>query len=115
MKKEKYNDSNKNKSYRAYQTQTNNYIKKNMSENIAMTEYSRGPFIDYTFLSHRHLLFGKKTKDPKKIRDYNYDLEETLNLNLEILFHMDLLKDKEKDKEIKEIIKKIKIKIIKRK
>lgn len=107
MKKEKYNDSNKNKSYRAYQTQPNNYIKKNMSENIAMTEYSRGPFIDYTFLSHRHLLFGKKTKDPKKIRDYNYDLEETLNLNLEILFHMDLLKDKEKDKEIKEIIKKI--------
>ena len=112
MKKEKYNDSNKNKSYRAYQTQPNNYIKKNMSENIAMTEYSRGPFIDYTFLSHRHLLFGKKTKDPKKIRDYNYDLEETLNLNLEILFHMDLLKDKEKDKEIKEIIQKIKTKSI---
>ena len=56
------------------------------------------------------LLFGKKTKDPKKIRDYNYDLEETLNLNLEILFHMDLLKDKEKDKEIKEIIQKIKTK-----
>ena len=110
MKKEKFNDSNKNKSYRAYQTQPNNYIKKNMSENIAMTEYSRGPFIDYTFLSHRHLLFGKKTKDPKKIRDYNYDLEETLNLNLEILFHMDLLKDKEKDKEIKEIIQKIKTK-----
>ena len=112
MKKEKYNDSNKNKNYRAYQTQPNNYIKKNMSENIAMTEYSRGPFIDYTFLSHRHLLFGKKTKDPKKIRDYNYDLEETLNLNLEILFHMDLLKDKEKDKEIKEIIQKIKTKSI---
>ena len=38
MKKEKFNDSNKNKSYRAYQTQPNNYIKKNMSENIAMTE-----------------------------------------------------------------------------
>ena len=35
----------------------------------AQTEYCGRPesFLDYTFLSHREMIYGKKTKDPKKL------------------------------------------------
>ena len=96
--------------YFSYQTEPSSDLnKKNISANIAITEFSNNSYLDYTFISHRNLIFGK-TKDPKKIRDYNFDLEQTLDLNLEILLQMDLLKEKENEKEIKELIKKIKAK-----
>ena len=77
----------------------------------AQTEYCGRPetFLDYTFLSHRELIYGKKTKDPKKIRDYNFDLEKTLELNLDILDKMDFkISNPQKAKEIKNLIEKIK-------
>ena len=108
MKKGRKNLSIKDEmTYTSWQTEPDSHLKKNMSANFAMTEYSNNNYLDYTFISHRKLLFGKLTKDPKKIRDYSFDLEQTLNLNLEILLKIELVKDKEKDKEIKEIIKKI--------
>ena len=77
----------------------------------AQTEYCGRPetFLDYTFLSHRELIYGKKTKDPKKIRDYNFDLEKTLELNLDILDKMDFkISNPQQAKEIKNLIEKIK-------
>ena len=77
----------------------------------AQTEYCGRPetFLDYTFLSHRELIYGKKTKDPKKIRDYNFDLEKTLELNLDILDKMDCkISNPQQAKEIKNLIEKIK-------
>ena len=77
----------------------------------AKTEYCGRPetFLDYTFLSHRELIYGKKTKDPKKIRDYNFDLEKTLELNLDILDKMDFkISNPQQAKEIKNLIEKIK-------
>ena len=77
----------------------------------AQTEYCGHPetFLDYTFLSHRELIYGKKTKDPKKIRDYNFDLEKTLELNLDILDKMDFkISNPQQAKEIKNLIEKIK-------
>ena len=112
MKKPKKNINivREENTYFSYQTEPSSHLnKKNFSSNIAITEFSNNSYLDYTFISHRNLIFGK-TKDPKKIRDYNFDLEQTLNLNLEILLQMDLLKDKENEKEIKELIKKIKAK-----
>ncbi len=108
MKKGRKNLSIKDEmTYTSWQTEPDSHLKKNMSANFAMIEYSNNNYLDYTFIAHRKLLFGKLTKDPKKIRDYSFDLEQTLNLNLEILLKVELVKDKEKDKEIKEIIKKI--------
>ena len=83
----------------------------------AQTEYCGRPetFLDYTFLSHRELIYGKKTKDPKKIRDYNFDLEKTLELNLDILDKMDFkISNPQQAKEIKNLIEKIKAKKAKR-
>ena len=77
----------------------------------AQTEYCGRPetFLDYTFLSHRELIYGKKTKDTKKIRDYNFDLEKTLELNLDILDKMDFkISNPQQAKEIKNLIEKIK-------
>ena len=55
------------------------------------------------------MIYGKKTKDPKKIRDYNFDLEKTLELNLDILDKMDFkISNPQQAKEIKNLIEKIK-------
>ena len=112
MKKSRkhFNSVKDENTYFSYQTEPSSHLnKKNISANIAITEFSNNSYLDYTFISHRNLIFGK-TKDPKKIRDYNFDLEQTLDLNLEMLLKMDILKDKENEKEIKELIKKIKAK-----
>ena len=77
----------------------------------AQTEYCgrQESFLDYTFLSHREMIYGKKTKDPKKIRDYNFDLEKTLELNLDLLDKMDFkIYNSKQAKEIDILIKKIK-------
>ena len=72
------------------------------------TETSRETYLDYTFLSHRELIYTKRTKDPKKIKEYNYDLEQTLNLNLDLLSKMPLtLTDETQLHDIQELISKI--------
>ena len=72
------------------------------------TESSRETYLDYTFLSHRELIYTKRTKDPKKIKEYNYDLEQTLNLNLDLLSKMPLmLTDETQLHDIQELISKI--------
>jgi phosphoglycolate phosphatase-like HAD superfamily hydrolase len=72
------------------------------------TETSRESYLDYTFLSHRELIYTKRTKDPKKIKEYNYDLEQTLNLNLDLLSKMPLtLTDETQLHDIQGLISKI--------
>lgn len=77
----------------------------------AQTEYCgrQENYLDYTFLSHREMIYGKKTKDPKKIRDYNFDLEKTLEINLDLLDKMEFkINNPEQTKEIKSLIQQIK-------
>lgn len=78
------------------------------------TERNHRTFLDYTFLSHRALIHSKQTKDPKKIRDYNYDLEKTLEINLEMLKNLQFNYSPEENNAIKKLIEKIKQKNDKR-
>lgn len=85
------------------------------SSYYAQTECNRENFLDYTFLSHRDLICNKKTKDPKKIRDYNYDLEQTLEINLDLLSKIDFpIKDSSINNELRKMINNIKEKNEKR-
>ena len=97
-----------------YATKTEQSVTMDDKQNscyYSQTEYCgrSETFLDYTFLSHREMIYGKKTKDPKKIRDYNFDLEKTLELNLELLDKMDFkISNPQQAKEIKNLIEKIK-------
>lgn len=79
------------------------------NKSYPMTENFNRSFLDYAFLTHRQLIYEKKTKDPEKIREYNYDLEKTLELNIDLLnkIPLKLEKDEEKDK-IRKILENIK-------
>lgn len=77
---------------------------------VAQTEISnnRNSFLDYTFLVHRQMIYEKKTKDPKKIREYNFDLEKTLELNIDLMNKIPLnLKKKEEINSIESIYSEI--------
>lgn len=92
-----------------------NESQKVYSSYYAQTECNRESFLDYTFLSHRDLICNKKTKDPKKIRDYNYDLEKTLEINLDLLSKIDFpIKEPSMNDELRKMINNIKEKNEKR-
>lgn len=93
---------------RALNTEPNKEDKEDTMSYYTQTERSHHTFLDYTFLSHRALIHSKKTKDPKKIRDYNYDLEKTLEINLEMLRTLSFNYTPEENLEIKNLINQIK-------
>ena len=93
-------------SYVKTEENTNHY--KFKSENICLTEVPKFSFLDYTFR-------GKRITENKgsnfKFYDYNFELEQTLKLNLDILLNFISMNTKYKNKSelinlLKEIIKK---------
>ena len=108
------NSDSKDNKYEINQTDPNNNLRRGMRSDfmshltITESNTTRDRYLDYTFLSHRAMIYSKKTKDPRKIKDYGFDLEQTLDINLNLLGKIPFNFDKkEQIEEIKTIISKI--------
>ena len=101
-----YNQSTK---YTASQTEANEEKIGDYIHKYALTETSKieSNLLDYIFVNNKNLIMTQ-TKDPLKIKNYYNDLEQTLEINLDILYRLDYnFEKKEQINEIKLLIKNI--------
>ena len=101
-----YNQSTK---YTSSQTEANEVKINDYIHNYALTETSKfeSNLLDYIFVNNKNLIMTR-TKDPLKIKNYYNDLEQTLEINLDILYRLDFnFEKKEQINEIKSLIKNI--------
>ena len=55
------------------------------SKSISNTDYNLRSYLDYTFKNNRNNISSNKIMNLKKLNNYNFELQQTLKLNIEIL------------------------------